>query len=39
MAAKRLGLNAERRRLRTDLFTPPQRPGDQLDLFGRAVAA
>jgi DNA repair photolyase len=39
MAAKRLGLNAEKRRLRTDLFVPPSLPGDQLDLFGQAVAA
>jgi DNA repair photolyase len=39
MAAKRLGLNQERRRLRTDLFTPPPAEGDQLDLFaGRAAA-
>jgi DNA repair photolyase len=39
MAAKRLGLNAERRRLRTDLFVPPSLPGDQLDLFGGRAAA
>jgi DNA repair photolyase len=39
MAAKRLGLNIERRQLRTDLFTAPAVAGDQLDLFGRAVAA
>ncbi|HVY20362.1 MAG TPA: PA0069 family radical SAM protein [Bauldia sp.] len=39
MTAKRLGLNAERRRLRTDLFVPPVLAGDQLDLFGRAAAA
>ena len=39
MAAKRLGLNAERRHLRTDLFTRPQMAGDQLDLFGNKVAA
>jgi DNA repair photolyase len=38
MAAKRLGLNAEKRRLRTDLFVAPSLPGDQLDLFGRAAA-
>jgi DNA repair photolyase len=39
MAAKRLGLNAEKRRLRTDLFVSPSLPGDQLDLFGGRVAA
>jgi len=39
MAAKRLGLNSERRRLRTDLFSPPTLPGDQLDLFGNKAAA
>ncbi len=39
MAAKRLGLNAEKRRLRTDLFTPPAMAGDQLDLFGNKAAA
>jgi DNA repair photolyase len=39
MAAKRLGLNAEKRRLRTDLFVPPSLPGDQLDLFGGRAAA
>jgi len=38
MAAKRLGLNLERRTLRTDLFTAPAVAGDQLDLFGRAAA-
>jgi DNA repair photolyase len=38
-AAKRLGLNAEKRRLRTDLFVPPSLPGDQLDLFGGRAAA
>ncbi|MEJ0012246.1 MAG: PA0069 family radical SAM protein [Bauldia sp.] len=38
MTAKRLGLNAEKRRLRTDLFVPPVLAGDQLDLFGRAAA-
>jgi len=38
LAAKRLGLNQEKRRLRTDLFVPPV-AGDQLDLFaGRAAA-
>jgi hypothetical protein len=39
MTAKRLGLNAERRRLRTDLFVPPVLAGDQLDLFGGRAAA
>jgi DNA repair photolyase len=39
MAAKRLGLNAEKRRLRTDLFVAPTAPGDQLDLFGGRAAA
>ena len=39
MAAKRLGLNAEKRRLRTDLFAPPAMVGDQLDLFGNKAAA
>ncbi len=39
IAAKRLGLNSEKVRLRTDLFVPPKQPGDQLDLFdGRAAA-
>jgi DNA repair photolyase len=33
MAAERLGLNAEKLELRTDLFTPPARPGQQLRLF------
>ena len=33
MAARRLGLNAERRSLRTDLFTPPVPEGAQLSLF------
>jgi DNA repair photolyase len=33
MAAKRLGLNAERRSLRTDLFTAPSPEGTQLSLF------
>ena len=32
MAAKRLGLNIERRKLRTDLFTPPVPVGGQLKL-------
>ncbi len=33
IAAKRLGLNAERRRLRNDLFKPPARAGEQLMLL------
>jgi DNA repair photolyase len=33
MAARRLGLNGERRRLRTDLFAPPAPEGAQLSLF------
>ncbi len=33
LAARRLGLNARRLKLRTDLFTPPPRPGEQLALF------
>jgi DNA repair photolyase len=33
IAAKRLGLNAERLRLRTDLFKAPGGPGEQLTLF------
>src|SRR5687768_1641104 len=33
MAAKRLGLNAERRPLRTDLFTPPVPLGGQMKLL------
>ena len=32
-AARRLGLNAERRKLRTDLFVPPREETDQLSLF------
>jgi DNA repair photolyase len=39
MTARRLGLNVEKRRLRTDLFTPPAMAGDQLDLFGGKAAA
>ena len=39
VAAKRLGLNSEKRRLRTDLFVPPKQAGDQLDLFGGRAAA
>lgn len=34
VAARRLGLDAPQPPLRTDLFRPPPRPGDQLDLFG-----
>ena len=33
LAAKRLGLNTERRLLRTDLFSPPARQGEQLVLL------
>jgi DNA repair photolyase len=33
-AAKRLGLNRPAPRLRTDLFRPPVRPGDQLSFEG-----
>lgn len=33
-AARRLGLDAPSIPLRTDLFGPPPRPGDQLSLFG-----
>jgi DNA repair photolyase len=33
LATKRLGLNTERRQLRTDLFTPPVPPGGQLRLI------
>src|SRR5690606_19109473 len=33
IAARRLGLNVERRRLRTDLFKPPPRAGEQLTLL------
>jgi len=33
IAAKRLGLNSERLRLRTDLFKAPSGPGEQLMLF------
>lgn len=39
IAARRLGLNRERRQLRTDLFTPPVPEGGQLDLFGGQAAA
>jgi DNA repair photolyase len=38
IAAKRLGLNREKLRLRTDLFVPPRPEDDQLDLFARAAA-
>ncbi|MCR4282208.1 MAG: PA0069 family radical SAM protein [Bauldia sp.] len=39
MAARRLGLNRGKLRLRTDLFVPPRPETDQLDLFaGRAAA-
>jgi DNA repair photolyase len=38
IAARRLGLNTQRARLRTDLFTPPG-SGAQLDLFGNKQAA
>jgi DNA repair photolyase len=33
MAARRLGLNTERRKLRTDLFVPPVPVGGQLRLI------
>ena len=33
LASERLGLNASSVELRTDLFTPPARPGQQLALF------
>ena len=33
IAARRLGLDAPLPKLRTDLFAPPVRPGDQLSLF------
>jgi len=33
VATRRLGLNRPRSRLRTDLFRPPVRPGEQLSLF------
>lgn len=38
LAARRLGLDAPQPALRTDLFRPPARPGDQLDLFGDVPA-
>jgi DNA repair photolyase len=37
--AKKLGLNIERQKLRTDLFTSRTRPPDQLSLFPGAEAA
>ena len=37
LAARRLGLDAPRTPLRTDLFRPPPRAGDQLSLFGGAA--
>jgi DNA repair photolyase len=33
IAAEKLGLNKRRLKLRTDLFTPPKRAGEQLTLF------
>jgi DNA repair photolyase len=39
IAAKRLGINQEKRRLRTDLFVAPRPETDQLDLFGNRRAA
>ncbi|MBN8532907.1 MAG: PA0069 family radical SAM protein [Rhizobiales bacterium] len=33
LACTRLGLNVKNPKLRTDLFTPPTRPGQQLSLF------
>lgn len=33
ITAKKLGLNAQKRRLRSDLFTAPRGPGEQLQLF------
>jgi hypothetical protein len=33
IAAKRLGLNKTPAELRTDLFTPPKLPGQQLNLL------
>lgn len=37
IATRKLGLNQNRLRLRTDLFVPPVIAGNQLDLFGRAA--
>jgi DNA repair photolyase len=39
IAAKRLGINQAKRRLRTDLFVAPRPETDQLDLFGNQRAA
>ncbi len=39
VATRRLGLNREKLRLRTDLFVPPEAERDQLDLFGGQKAA
>ena len=39
IAARRLGLNRERRQLATDLFRPPVPEGGQLDLFAERNAA
>jgi DNA repair photolyase len=39
IAARRLGLNQEKRKLRTDLFIRPKPDHGQLDLFGTAQAA
>jgi len=39
VATRRLGLNREKLRLRTDLFVPPALEGDQLDLFAGQKAA
>ena len=39
MATRRLGLNRDKLRLRTDLFVPPLPETDQLDLFGGRAAA
>jgi DNA repair photolyase len=39
LAARRLGLNREKRRLRTDLFVPPVPEGGQLELFKVRAAA
>ena len=39
MAARRLGLNREKLKLRTDLFVPPAAETEQLDLFAGQRAA
>ena len=39
LAARRLGLNREKLKLRTDLFVAPGAAGDQLDLFAAREAA